>query len=282
MEKNQPQNINNGQQNTPRGRNPRAGQRRPKLPLPFDNRKEDWGVWAYDHRVGLSITLIVYLVVAIAFVSAKIIVGADKVDQTVYIGLNQLMDLEQELERLKEQNRSLTSQEEFDWSKVQNTTSNENALNENLKTDRGNHAAELNAQAQATAERMRANREAYEKGLQEVGEIGKGGDNGSSDDSKREDRKVAGYVTVRLDINNPVRTERNLQVPAFQCEGGGEVIVEIEVARDGKVVSAKVLSGGDDYMRQVALRAARNSTVNIDSSAPERQRGTITYIFIPQ
>ena len=40
--------------------------------------------------------------------------------------------------------------------------------------------------------------------------------------------------------------------------------------------------GGDDCMRESALRAARNSLFNIDDSAPARQTGTITYIFIPQ
>ena len=49
--------------------------RRPRLKLPFDNRKEDAGVWAYDHRIGLCVTIIAYLVLMIAFVSSKIVVG---------------------------------------------------------------------------------------------------------------------------------------------------------------------------------------------------------------
>ena len=44
----------------------------------------------------------------------------------------------------------------------------------------------------------------------------------------------------------------------------------------------RVTEGGDDCMRESALRAARNSLFNIDDSAPARQTGTITYIFIPQ
>ena len=49
--------------------------RRPKLRLPFDNRREDAGEWAFDHRAGLCVTLIAYLLLAIAFVGAKIVVG---------------------------------------------------------------------------------------------------------------------------------------------------------------------------------------------------------------
>lgn len=258
--------------------------KRPRLRLPFDNRKKDAGAWAYDHRIGLCITLVVYLLLAIAFVGAKIAVGGGSPRTTVYIDLNTLADLEAERDRLEEQVRQRQAEEQFDWEKVQNVHSNENVLNEHLKTDRGNQASELNADAAAAAERMRANREAYERGLAEADAIRHGdrGENSETASDQREDAKVAGYVTVRLDVKNPTRTERRLITPAFRCEGGGEVVVEIEVRCNGRVSAARVLSGGDDYMREVALQAARQSTVNIDSSAPDRQKGTITYIFIPQ
>ncbi len=266
----------------PENRTPRGPRRPPRLHLPFENKRSDVGEWAYDHRLGLCITLVVYLLLAIAFVSSKIVVGGRATETTVYIDLNTLADLEAERDRLEEEVRRRQQEEQFDWEKVQNTTSNENVLNENLKTDRGNHASELNADAAAAAERMRANRAAYEQGLSEAEAIRQGGDKGEGNDKKREDKKVAGYVTVRLDIKNPVRHERELLTPAFQCEGGGEVVVEVEVRPNGEVAWARVVSGGDEYMREIALRAARSSTVNIDPTAPERQRGTITYIFIPQ
>ena len=83
-------------------------------------------------------------------------------------------------------------------------------------------------------------------------------------------------------ITAPVRTTRNQAVPAYQCAGGGDVTVSVTVDRAGKVTGARVTEGGDDCMRESALRAARNSLFNIDDSAPARQTGTITYIFIPQ
>lgn len=257
--------------------------RRPRLRLPFENRKEDAGEWAYDHRIGLCVTLIVYLVLAIAFVGSKIVVGRRAAQTTVYIDLNTLADLEEERDRLERQiQERQQQQEEFDWKSVKNVASNENVLNENLKTDRGSQASELNAEAAAAAERMRANREAYERGLAEADAIRNPGETGSGEDARREDRKVSGYVTVRLDVKNPVRKERHLVKPAYQCEGGGEVVVEIEVRPDGRITSARVLSGGDDYMREVARQAALESTLDINPQAPARQRGTITYIFIPQ
>ena len=36
--------------------------RRPRVRLPFENRKQDAGEWAYDHRLGLSVMVILYLV----------------------------------------------------------------------------------------------------------------------------------------------------------------------------------------------------------------------------
>ena len=75
--------------------------RRPRLKLPFDNRKEDAGVWTYDHRIGLCVTIIAYLVLMIAFVSSKIVVGRKPHAQGMYIDLQTLAELEQERDRLE-------------------------------------------------------------------------------------------------------------------------------------------------------------------------------------
>lgn len=128
--------------------------------------------------------------------------------------------------------------------------------------------------------RMQANREAYEQGLAEERAIRER--NGAGKDEERQDRKVKGRVTVSFSLTDPVRTSRSLNIPAYRCEGGGDVVVEITVNRAGEVVNARVQSGGDECMRESALRAARVSRFNIDQSAPARQQGTITYIFIPQ
>ena len=58
---------------TPRDDKPKPA-RRPRIKLPFDNRREDVGSWTYDHRIGLCITLIAYLALMIVFVSSKIVV----------------------------------------------------------------------------------------------------------------------------------------------------------------------------------------------------------------
>ena len=225
---------------TPRDDKPKPA-RRPRIKLPFDNRREDMGSWTYDHRIGLCVTLIAYLALMIVFVSSKIVVGRRTHQQGMYIDLQTLAEMEQERDRLEREVRERQRQEEIDWRSIRNQASNENALNEKLRDDRG-----------------------------------------KEDGAERQDRKVKGRVTVSFSITDPVRTSRYLEVPAYLCEGGGDVTVSVTVDRAGKVTGARVTEGGDDCMRESALRAARNSLFNIDNSAPARQTGTITYIFIPQ
>ena len=230
--------------------------KRPRLRLPFEKRKQDAGSWTYDHRIGLCVTLIAYLVLMIAFVSSKIVVGRKPHTQGMYIDLQTLAELEQERDRLERLARERQEQDPIDWRSIQNQVSNENALN------------------------MRANREAYEQGLAEERAIRQR--RGAGEDSEHQDRKVKGRVTVSFSLTDPVRTSRYLAVPAYKCEGGGEVVVEITVNRAGDVTNARVVEGGDECMRSSALGSARRSRFNIDDSAPARQQGTITYIFIPQ
>ena len=263
----------------PRDSKPQAP-RRPRLRLPFDNRREDAGTWAYDHRIGLCVTLIAYLALMIVFVSSKIVVGARSHQQGMYVDLQSLAELEQEKARLEREVRERRAQEEIDWRSIRNQASNENALNEKLRDDRGTNAAALNQAAAEAEARMQANREAYEQGLAEERAIRER--RGREDGSEHQDRKVNRRVTVSFSLTNPVRTSRGLEVPAYLCEGGGDVVVSITVNRAGEVIGARVVEGSDECMRDEALRAARSSLFNIDEAAPAKQTGTITYIFIPQ
>lgn len=255
--------------------------RRKPLRLPFDNRKEDIGSWAYDHRVGLFVTIIIYLLIGIGFFASKIVIGRKVSQQGMYIDLQTVEMLEKERDRLAEEVRR--ANQKIDWSKIRNTSSNENALNENLADDRGTKTAELNSDAEAVEARMRANREAYEKGLKDAKKAGERSDN-KKDNSKNtnSDTKAKGSVTVSFSFKNPVRYSRYLVKPAYRCEGGGEVVVKATIDRAGKVISAVVVSGGDECMRQTAISAAKGSTFDHNSDAPAKQEGTITYIFIPQ
>lgn len=256
--------------------------RRPRLRLPFDNRSEDIGSWAYDHRIGLCVMIILYLLIGIGFFASKIVIGRKVTQQGMFIDLQELAALEQERDRLAEEVRR--ANQNIDWSKIRNTSSNENALNENLADDRGTNTSSLNEDAQAVEQRMRANREAYERGLSDARRAGERQEDESVDDSSgnRSDKKVKGSVTVSFSFDNPVRYSRKLIKPAYRCEGGGEVVVKVAIDRAGKVLYAYVESGGDECMRNTAVSAAKGSRFDHNNSAPAKQEGTITYIFIPQ
>lgn len=254
---------------------------KPRLKLPFAPKETDPGTWTYDHRIGLCVVLIVYLVLAIAFVASRIVVGSKPHSQGMLIDLQTLAELEQERDRLQEEVAERQS-DPLDWAGVRNRVSNENMLNEALPDDRGTPTAELNRSAAEVEERMRANRAAYEQGVAEAEAIRRPQEEGDSGAAERQDARQTGRVTVSFSLVDPVRTSRHLVVPAYRCEGGGEVVVAITVDRGGEVVDASVRSGGDHCMRETALSAARRSRFNIDQSAPARQTGTITYLFIPQ
>lgn len=256
--------------------------RRPRLKLPFDNRSEDIGSWAYDHRIGLCVMIILYLLIGIGFFASKIVIGRKVTQQGMFIDLQELAALEQERDRLAEEVRR--ANQNIDWSKIRNTSSNENALNENLADDRGTNTSSLNEDAQAVEQRMRANREAYERGLSDARRAGERQEDESVEDSSgnKSDKKVKGSVTVSFSFDNPVRYSRKLIKPAYRCEGGGEVVVKVAIDRAGKVLYAYVESGGDECMRNTAVSAAKGSRFDHNNSAPAKQEGTITYIFIPQ
>ena len=253
--------------------------RKARLRLPFDNKKQDFVEWIYDNRIGLCVTIIVYLTLSIIFVSAKIGASSRKTTETMYIDLGAVELLEQERDRLLEEIKRKNSQ--TDWKSIRNLSSNENALNENLEDEKGTDVSELNAAAEAIEKERKANREAYEKGLREADAIGANRKKGNSE-GEQTDTKRKGTVTVSFSFKNPVRYSRHLVKPAYRCEGGGEVIVSVVVNQRGEVTSAWVESGGDECMRQTAVESARNSRFDINNSAPAKQQGTITYIFIPQ
>ena len=81
------------------------------------------------------------------------------------------------------------------------------------------------------------------------------------------------------------RYHSRLPIPIYLAEGGGEVIVDIVVGRDGHVISANPRPNpkiSDMTILAYAQQAAEKTWFNEDPSAPEKQKGTITYKFVAQ
>jgi hypothetical protein len=76
-----------------------------------------------------------------------------------------------------------------------------------------------------------------------------------------------------------------LPIPVYLAKGGGEIIIDIQVDRSGKVIKAEARPArkiSDPMLPSYALQAAERTIFNTESNAPAIQRGTITYKFVPQ
>ncbi len=130
---------------------------------------------------------------------------------------------------------------------------------------------------------MEENRKAYEEAINSIEEQREQSRNESHEEqSEHRDIRRKGNVTVAYSFADPVRHAQELVVPAYRCEGGGEVVVEAQLDPQGKVIEVEIVRGGDRCMQETALSAAKGSRFNVAADAPLRHIGTITYIFIPQ
>ena len=268
--------------------------RPPRPRLPFEKGPTDLGSWAYEHRVGLCCRIIAYLAFGIVFVSVKIAMNQERVEGAMYIDLT---DMQQALETLQQQVPE-QQDEGDDFSNVKNRISDENGRSESVgrttaSTAGGGASSSksiadfmegLDEEAAAVAGRVKASQDAFAKGRREEQEMiaRSKAQREAKEGEKESGVKQKGSVLISYWL--PGRRDVSLYMPAYQCEGGGEVTVNITVNRNGKVVSAsmKESSTNSSCINDMAILAARNSRFNVDDTGSDKQSGTITYIFVPQ
>ena len=268
--------------------------RPPRPRLPFEKGPTDLGSWAYEHRVGLCCMIIAYLAFGIVFVSVKIAMNQERVEGAMYIDLT---DMQQALETLQQQVPE-QQDEGDDFSNVKNRISDENgrseAVGRTTASTAGGGASSsksiadfmegLDEEAAAVAGRVKASQDAFAKGRREEQEMiaRSKAQREAKEGEKESGVKQKGSVLISYWL--PGRRDVSLYMPAYQCEGGGEVTVNITVNRNGKVVSAsmKESSTNSSCINDMAILAARNSRFNVDDTGSDKQSGTITYIFVPQ
>jgi TonB family protein len=254
--------------------------KRQRLNLPFVKRSRDIGTVVYDHRAGIFAVVIAALLMAIVFVASRITLSQPDITDGILVDLRTLEELQAEKERLEREVK--LRQSEADFSHIRNAISNSGA---ELRDDRSTDMQNLQDRLDAANDRMNANSNAWDRGMQEIeGMKNRGKDNGKSNNPAG-DSRAKGRVLVSFELLSPTRYSDRLEIPGYRCEGGGEVVIDLVVDRAGTLLSAAVnrsLSDNDACMHSTALDAARRSRFTPDSSAPDRQSGTITYTFIPQ
>ncbi len=88
-----------------------------------------------------------------------------------------------------------------------------------------------------------------------------------------------------IEYNLPNRYHLRLPIPIYLTRGGGTVIVDIVVNRQGRVLNAQTRTSStvtDEHVYLYAREAAMRTLFNADATAPAQQQGTIRYTFIPQ
>ena len=152
---------------------------------------------------------------------------------------------------------------------------------EGMEESLSEETRELFERSEEVMEQMERNGAEYEQMLGMLGEERRPEERSA----ERRDARIAGGVTVSFSLARPVRHAVNLPVPSYKCSGGGTVVVDIVVSRNGDVLSASVdksRSASDNCMTEAALEVAMRSRFNVDPSAPGRHSGTVTYVFVPQ
>lgn len=230
------------------------------------------------NNAGLLLTISFHLIVLIIFLSYSIKSVSQK-ETSFVLDFTKQEQLEKEIEQMqfkesvsKELDQLLSAAKS---QKVRNATVNASS---NLKDDRNKNPQDIYDQANKLQAKLDASRRQAEK--EQITE----------DDavvSKKETKNKAdaykgpSVLSWRLDGRRAI----SLPIPAYKCQGGGDVAVAIIVNRKGYVKAAKVIdnrSSSDPCLREYAINAAKRSRFSASSSADERQAGDILYRFIAQ
>lgn len=81
------------------------------------------------------------------------------------------------------------------------------------------------------------------------------------------------------------RYHLRLPIPVYLAKSGGEVKVDIQVDRSGRVIKAQarpMKNTNDTMLTEYATQAAERTLFNADAKAPLNQKGSITYRFVAQ
>ncbi len=93
----------------------------------------------------------------------------------------------------------------------------------------------------------------------------------------------AGESNITYYLEN--RYHLSLPIPVYLSQGGGKVVVNIVVNRQGKVIQADPVETKnlhDDQIYLYAKAAALRTVFNADANAPAAQKGSIHYNFVAQ
>ncbi|MEG2318543.1 MAG: energy transducer TonB, partial [Rikenellaceae bacterium] len=262
--------------------------------LPFVNMKKSVDEWLYRNRRGVVWVSVSYMLILILIMFVRYDVSQYDSRDSIYIDvpLEALPDVK-EPEPIEEQQMSEEELRRMANEPVRNVSVDENSsLDTRLRDAKSINSDKLYDEARKVQQDLEATNKRYQKGLEAIQSKNaniRGGDNSEKnigESSKNSDGSSSvekGNVTVSFNLKG--RGAVYLEVPAYRCEGGGRVVVNIVVAMNGDVVSATVRSATgvtDPCVQEMALQAAKMSSFTVSHSGGDRQVGTMTFLFVQQ
>ena len=234
-----------------------------------------------EKKVGFYSTVIFHLVVLIIFLLTAIH-GVVSEETSFVLDFSKLEELEK-IEKLEEMKAQASKELDDLLSGKTSASAYRNVAVDRstraLKDDRFKNPNQVYDEARELQRKLDASRAAAlkEQGSDDAAASTK--DN--LPDSNASQYKGPSVISYSLDGRKSI----SLPVPAYKCQGGGDVSVQITVNRKGYVVSAAVIesvSSSDECLVRSAVAAAKRSRFRASTTAPEKQVGEIVYRFIAQ
>ena len=234
-----------------------------------------------EKKTGFYTTVIFHLVVLIIFLLTAIH-GVVSEETSFVLDFSKLEELE---EIAKQEELKAQASKELDDllsgkaapSQYRNVAVDR--ANQTLRDDRFKNPNQVYDEARELQRKLDASRAAAlrEQGNEE--DAVATGDN--LPDSNAPQYKGPSVISYSLDGRKAI----SLPVPAYKCQGGGDVSIRITVNRKGYVTAATVISNvssSDECIIKMAVDAAKRSRFRASISAPDKQIGEIVYRFIAQ
>lgn len=231
-----------------------------------------------EDKAGLYITAIIHLAVIIVLLASQIGYSIQK-ENTFVLDFTKQEEKEK-VERQEQLRESVAEQLEQLLQAAGSVPIRNVAVDRSsLKDDRGTDADQLYKDAERLAQELRNGQQQNQKDDDFV-DI-------SHDKPDKPDKPstktYSGPSVLSWSLDG--RKASKLPIPAYRCMGAGQVTVIITVDNAGNVVNAKIdggISSSDGCLQAFATRAARLSKFSASQTAPARQMGVITYLFIAQ
>jgi outer membrane biosynthesis protein TonB len=231
-----------------------------------------------EKKAGIYLTVSLHLLVIIILLITKI--HSMIADENAFV-IDFTRQEEQEKIEKQEQLRSEATSEldaMINGTEVRNVVVDASGKKgEQLRDDRFRNPAQVYDEARRLQEKLNASKreaEAYQ------------GSDEAASESKASESKAESYKGPSVVAYNVAgRKALNLPIPAYKCQGGGDVKVAIVVNKKGYVIAAEVVYGvssTDPCLQDYAVKAAKSSRFTASATAPDKQPGDILYRFISQ